>query len=28
LPRLGALGVNYRPLDGPNPGQARTWATP
>ncbi len=27
LPRLDALGVNYRPLDGPNPGQARTWAT-
>jgi hexosaminidase len=26
LPRLDALGVNYRPLDGPNPGQARTWA--
>jgi hexosaminidase len=23
--RLGALGVNYRPLDGPTPGQARTW---
>jgi len=28
LPRLDALGVNYRPLEGPNPGQARTWATP
>jgi hexosaminidase len=25
LLRLDALGVNYRPLDGPNPGQARTW---
>lgn len=24
--RLGALGVNYRPLDGPTPGQARTWS--
>jgi hexosaminidase len=24
--RLAALGVNYRPLDGPTPGQARTWA--
>ncbi|HMK97926.1 MAG TPA: beta-N-acetylhexosaminidase [Acidimicrobiales bacterium] len=23
--RLGALGVNYRPLEGPTPGQARTW---
>jgi len=22
---LDALGVNYRPLDGPKPGQARTW---
>ncbi len=28
LPRLDAFGVNYRPLEGPNPGQARTWATP
>jgi hexosaminidase len=27
LPRLDAFGVNYRPLEGPNPGQARTWAT-
>jgi hexosaminidase len=26
LRRLDALGVNYRPLDGPNPGQARAWA--
>jgi hexosaminidase len=25
LARLNALGVNYRPLDGPTPGQARTW---
>ena len=25
LDRLGALGVNYRPLDGPTPGQARIW---
>jgi len=25
LRRLGALGVNYRPLEGPTPGQARTW---
>ncbi|HTV12448.1 MAG TPA: beta-N-acetylhexosaminidase [Acidimicrobiales bacterium] len=23
--RLTALGVNYRPLEGPTPGQARTW---
>jgi hexosaminidase len=28
LPRLDALGVNYRPLEGPNPGQARTWPVP
>jgi hexosaminidase len=26
--RLDALGVNYRPLDGPTPGQARTWSEP
>ena len=26
--RLDALGVNYRPLDGPTPGQARTWLGP
>ncbi|HLN04675.1 MAG TPA: beta-N-acetylhexosaminidase [Acidimicrobiales bacterium] len=25
LSRLDALGVNYRPLEGPNPGQAATW---
>jgi hexosaminidase len=25
LRRLEAIGVNYRPLDGPTPGQARTW---
>jgi hexosaminidase len=25
LARLDALGVNYRPLEGPTPGQARTW---
>jgi hexosaminidase len=25
LRRLDVLGVNYRPLAGPNPGQARTW---
>jgi hexosaminidase len=25
LDRLAALDVNYRPLDGPTPGQARTW---
>lgn len=25
LARLDALGVNYRPLAGPTPGQARTW---
>jgi hexosaminidase len=25
LKRLAALGVNYRPLDGPTPGQARIW---
>lgn len=28
LPRLAALGVNYRPLDGPTPGQARLWTEP
>jgi hexosaminidase len=28
LERLGALGVNYRPLEGPTPGQARTWVAP
>jgi hexosaminidase len=28
LPRLESLGVNYRPLEGPNPGQARTWSAP
>ena len=26
MARLEALGVNYRPLDGPTPGQARTWS--
>ena len=26
--RLDALGVNYRPLDGPTPGQSRTWLEP
>jgi hexosaminidase len=26
LLRLQALGVNYRPLEGPTPGQARNWA--
>ncbi len=26
--RLDALGVNYRPLEGPTPGQARTWTGP
>jgi hexosaminidase len=26
--RLGSMGVNYRPLDGPTPGQARTWLAP
>ena len=26
LERLAALGVNYRPLEGPTPGQARAWA--
>ncbi len=26
LPRLAALGVNYRPLDGPTPGQSPVWA--
>lgn len=25
LAKLDALGVNYRPLGGPTPGQARTW---
>lgn len=25
LTRLDALGVNYRPLEGPTPGQARIW---
>jgi hexosaminidase len=28
LDRLAALGVNYRPLDGPTPGQARVWREP
>ena len=28
LKRLAALGVNYRPLDGPTPGQARVWTEP
>jgi hexosaminidase len=28
LRRLQALGVNYRPLEGPTPGQARTWRRP
>lgn len=28
LERLDALGVNYRPLDGPTPGQARLWREP
>ncbi len=28
LDRLEALGVNYRPLDGPTPGQARSWKPP
>ncbi|HTW10947.1 MAG TPA: beta-N-acetylhexosaminidase [Acidimicrobiales bacterium] len=28
MPRLAALGVNYRPIDGPTPGQARTWRNP
>lgn len=28
LGRLAALGVNYRPLGGPTPGQARTWLDP
>jgi hexosaminidase len=27
MARLDALGVNYRPLNGPTPGQVRTWAT-
>ncbi|HTT88722.1 MAG TPA: beta-N-acetylhexosaminidase [Acidimicrobiales bacterium] len=27
MARLDALGVNYRPLAGPSPGQARTWVT-
>lgn len=25
LDRLAALGINYRPLDGPTSGQAHTW---
>jgi hexosaminidase len=25
LKRLDAVGVNYRPLDGPTPGQSRVW---
>lgn len=28
LDRLAALGIDYRPLDGPTPGQARTWRPP
>ncbi len=28
LSRLAAKGVNYRPLTGPTPGQARTWLPP
>jgi len=28
LHRLDALGVNYRPLGGPTPGQARMWIPP
>ena len=28
LERLAALGVNYRPLEGPTPGQARVWRDP
>jgi hexosaminidase len=28
MARLDALGVNYRPLDGPTPGQSRTWERP
>ena len=28
LLRLDALGVNYRPLHGPTPGQARVWTEP
>ncbi|HET9059913.1 MAG TPA: beta-N-acetylhexosaminidase [Acidimicrobiales bacterium] len=28
LRRLAAMGVNYRPLDGPTPGQARLWEAP
>ena len=28
LARLDALDVNYRPLAGPTPGQARTWSVP
>lgn len=28
LPRLDAIGVGYRPLEGPLPGQARTWLVP
>jgi hexosaminidase len=26
LRRLEAIGVNYRPLDGPTPGQSRIWS--
>ena len=25
LRRLDAIGVNYRPLEGPTPGQSRVW---
>jgi hexosaminidase len=28
LNRLDAIGVNYRPLSGPTPGQARIWLAP
>jgi hexosaminidase len=28
LKRLAALGANYRPLEGPTPGQSRVWAHP
>lgn len=28
LERLDAIGVNYRPLSGPTPGQARLWSPP
>jgi len=27
LRRLDAIGVNYRPLEGPTPGQSRVWAS-